>query len=40
MRVHVVVMRAKAVKDGSELTEIVLELLLPLIKRMNAVTSI
>jgi hypothetical protein len=39
MWIHVVLMRAEVVKDGSELAEIILKLLLPLIKRMDVVTG-
>jgi hypothetical protein len=39
MWVHTVVVRAEGVKDGGELTEIILELPLPLIKCMNVVTG-
>jgi hypothetical protein len=39
MQIHVVVLRAKDVKDRGELAEIILKLLLPLIKRMDVVTG-
>jgi hypothetical protein len=38
-RVHSVVMRAKTVKHQGQLTEVILEPLLPLIKLMNVVTG-
>jgi hypothetical protein len=38
-RLHAIIMRAKAVKDGGELAEVILMLLLPLIKSMDVVTS-
>jgi hypothetical protein len=37
-RIHAIVVRTKAIKNGCELAEVILQLLLPLIKRMNVVT--
>jgi hypothetical protein len=39
MQIHVVIVRDEDVENGGEMVEVILELLLPLIKSMDAITG-